>query len=512
VDAVLTPAEFNNLFNLLENVAGELIAHMLERLGRRYGQWRADRVRGGPEDVTPISARVAKEVLAAAAREHEEITADEWTSAFLRLREAIVAAREDDMDPALTSGLRPDRLAEILFSHGARVSDALPATAGAERAYAWLVEAISPRIIEEFERRPDFDTQLARATLQQVVLVRSALDVLIETIRNASSVVERGRDLSRDTRFAQLEAPPFERRYLDFIAQSFGRFELFGVNRGREPSKQSFSESYISLTVARTSDPDQSAENEDEELTGAGVAVATALSGRKRVIVRGSAGSGKTTLLGWLAANGAAGRLTGESGPWGEVVPFLVRLRDFTARTLPKVEELASFAASAIDGERPPGWASGCFATGRALLLIDGVDELAAERRGEVQAWIEGLVDAYPDARYVVTVRPSVRRADQVAGSHAVRLRRLRPVAVESQGNPGLHQLLARGGQARPGRGQARMARRVPGRARRADAGAAAGVAAPGDQPAALRAALRPVSGPRYGAAAGSQEPARRGA
>jgi hypothetical protein len=400
---MLTPAEFNNLSNLLENIAGELIAHMLETLGRRYSRWRAERGRE-PEDLTPISARVAKEVLAAGARENDEITAQEWTAAFLRLREAIAAAREDDMDPALTSGLRPERLAEILSAHGARVSDALPAGAGAERAYTWLVKAISPRIIEEFERRPDFDTQLARATLQQVLLVRAALDVLLAAIRDARSVVER--ELPHNAPPAELEASPFERRYLDFIAHSLGRFELFGVNRGREPSKQSFDESYISLTVARTSDPDQSAQNEDEELTGAGVAVATALSGRKRVIVRGSAGSGKTTLLAWLAANGAAGRLTGESGPWGEVVPFLVRLRDFTARELPKIEELAAVTAPAIDGERPGGWASGCFAAGRALLLVDGVDELAAERRGEVQAWVEGLVDAYPEARYVVTVRP----------------------------------------------------------------------------------------------------------
>jgi hypothetical protein len=160
--------------------------------------------------------------------------------------------------------------------------------------------------------------------------------------------------------------------------------------------------------VARTSDPDGGSpgEEEEEELTGAGVAVSNALSGRKRVILRGSAGSGKTTLLSWLAANGAAGRLTGESGPWGEVVPYVVRLRDFTSRPLPKVEELPGVTAPAIDGERPEKWATATFAAGRALLLVDGVDELAAERRVEVQSWLEGLVDAYPEARYVVTVRP----------------------------------------------------------------------------------------------------------
>jgi len=382
---VLTPAELNNLYNLLENVAGELIAHLLELIGRRLGEWRYDRGRAKAA-ATAISARLSRELVDAGLREHPELTAEDWGAAFLRLREAVHAARDESMDPVLTSGMLPDRLTQILAERGAEVSDALPVASGAQQAYEWLIGAVSPLIIREFERRPDYEAQVAKATLQHVVLIREELDVLVGHIPAHH---------------------PFERRYLDHVARSLGRFELFGVNRGREPSRQSFDDSYVSLTVARTSDPDQSTQNdEEEELTGAGVAVSNALSGRKRVILRGSAGSGKTTLLSWLAANGAAGRLTGESGPWGEVVPFLVRLRDFTNQPLPKVEEIPTATAPAIDGERPKGWATKCFADGTALLLVDGVDELAAERRPQVQEWLERLVDAYPEARYVVTVRP----------------------------------------------------------------------------------------------------------
>jgi hypothetical protein len=192
------------------------------------------------------------------------------------------------------------------------------------------------------------------------------------------------------------------------VARSLGRFELFGVNRGREPSKQSFEDSYVNLIVRPDSEPGQRPANEAEKLTGAGVAVANALSGRKRVILRGSAGSGKTTLLNWLAANGAAGRLTGESGPWGEVVPFLVRLRDFTKdRPLPKIEELPGVTAPAIEGERPAGWATATFAAGRALLLVDGVDELAAERLHLLAAAGLEQADVLPDNE----IRADVQRA-----------------------------------------------------------------------------------------------------
>lgn len=396
---MLTPLEVNNLFNLLENVAGELIAHLLEMLGRRVGRWRGDRTRAR-EAAQAISARVAREALDAGLRAHPELTAADWTAAFLRLREAVEAARIEGTEPAAAAGLEPDRLRALLAGTGAAVTDTLPVASGAHRAYEFLVETVSPLIIREFELRPDFDTQAARETLRQVVRIREGLDELVRAVRERPQLVVAP---------AAEDGPePFEPRYQAYVARSFGRFELFGVNRGREPSKQTFDQSYVSLTVARTSDADQPSrtEDDDEELTGAGVAVSNALSGRKRVIIRGSAGSGKTTLLSWLAANGAAGRLTGESGPWGEVVPFLVRLRDFTNLPLPRVEQLPAVTAPAIDGERPAGWATACFRHGRALLLVDGVDELAAERRAEVQDWLERLVDAYPEARYVVTVRP----------------------------------------------------------------------------------------------------------
>ena len=401
---MLTGAEVGVLSNLLQNVMGELVAHVIETLAGRVRRGHKER-HPFEDEAGPISRRLARELLEAGLREHPEIGAADWEAAFRRLGEAVRSARGTDMDPVFDSGLRPEQLAGILAEHGARSGDSLPVTSDAHTAYVWLLGAISSRIIDEFERRPDFDTQLLKALLQYIIVIRDALFILI----NALPQPQPQPVLPAPPTSPTPGPPPFfpfEQRYLDHVARSLGRFELFGVNRGREPSRQTFEESYVSLTVARTSEPDQGPATEEEELTGAGVAVVNALSGRKRVILRGSAGSGKTTLLNWLAANGAAGRLTGESGPWGELVPFLVRLRDFTNRPLPQVEELPGVTAPAIEGERPPGWATAAFAAGRALLLVDGVDELAAERRAQVQDWIERLVDAYPEARYVVTVRP----------------------------------------------------------------------------------------------------------
>jgi hypothetical protein len=69
---MLTPLEIDNLLNLLENVAGELIAHLLETLGRRAGRLRGDRTRG--REAEAISGRVARAALDAGLREHPEFT------------------------------------------------------------------------------------------------------------------------------------------------------------------------------------------------------------------------------------------------------------------------------------------------------------------------------------------------------------------------------------------------------------------------------------------------------
>jgi predicted NACHT family NTPase len=63
----------------------------------------------------------------------------------------------------------------------------------------------------------------------------------------------------------------------------------------------------------------------------------------------------------------------------------------------------------------PGGWVTSRLAAGRALLLVDGVDELEPTRRKEAEAWLKQLVATYPDARYVVTTRPFAVGADWLA-------------------------------------------------------------------------------------------------
>nr|WP_258050022.1 NACHT domain-containing protein [Streptomyces finlayi] len=54
----------------------------------------------------------------------------------------------------------------------------------------------------------------------------------------------------------------------------------------------------------------------------------------------------------------------------------------------------------------PDGWAGRVLASGRALLLVDGLDEVPPDDRDEARDWLAQLLERYPDVRCVATVRP----------------------------------------------------------------------------------------------------------
>jgi hypothetical protein len=193
----------------------------------------------------------------------------------------------------------------------------------------------------------------------------------------------------------------FEERYVDFVREDNAGFELFRVARRRGPTDYSFDKYYVVPPVTR-----RQAATPTPELTGAGTDSANAIAEARRVLLLGGAGAGKTTFLAWLANDVA--RRHAEEGPWRGVVPFPILLRRFAGTDLPEDPELLLAAvAPTLAEEKPAGWVTELFASGRAMLLVDGLDELVADRRARTRHWVETLVRTYPNARYVVSTRPS---------------------------------------------------------------------------------------------------------
>ena len=126
------------------------------------------------------------------------------------------------------------------------------------------------------------------------------------------------------------------------------------------------------------------------------------------ILIRGPAGSGKTTLLNWITWCCAEG--LDNPSPWRGGVPFFVPLRSI-ARTETGAPRVNNFVQYSVDPElwssaEPDGWVHDVLANQkRAIVMIDGVDELPRSRRAEFWDWLAKFVEDYPENRVIVTSR-----------------------------------------------------------------------------------------------------------
>ena len=136
------------------------------------------------------------------------------------------------------------------------------------------------------------------------------------------------------------------------------------------------------------------------------VAVDTALADAHRLLICGQAGSGKTTLLQWIAVKAATKSFEGPLSHWNGGLPFYIRLRHYVQSGLPRPEAFPGFVAPAIADTMPKGWVHAVLKSERAIVLIDGVDEIPAFQREDVSTWLKDLAETYPAARFIIASRP----------------------------------------------------------------------------------------------------------
>jgi len=202
------------------------------------------------------------------------------------------------------------------------------------------------------------------------------------------------------------QADTFEADYRNACVRRYDQLELFGVDLRETNKRYNLSIAYITLTVEHPHFRSGSGSGPDSEHLRDSVPADQALAAHRRLFIRGPAGSGKTTLLQWFAIFAAARRLEGGLEPFNGCVPFLIKLRHFSETRLPKPEEFPQQASHALGGSAPDRWVHDRLKSGKALVLVDGLDEASEKQRQEVRAWLHDLIGAFPNARYVVTSRP----------------------------------------------------------------------------------------------------------
>ncbi|MFJ7266146.1 NACHT domain-containing protein [Streptomyces sp. NPDC099050] len=191
----------------------------------------------------------------------------------------------------------------------------------------------------------------------------------------------------------------FEERYAQYVAGAQGRVQLYGLTLSQARQDWSLDRAYISLAVS-------GGEFLEEPGLRSSVKAEVALNSTERVLLRGPAGSGKSTLVKWLALNAARSSFTAQLPDWNGLVPFVLPLRSFNSPAgLPRPQDW--LGATGVPLLPPEGWITGLLTSGRALVLIDGVDEVPPRLRDRTESWLRDLLTAYPTARFVVTTRHS---------------------------------------------------------------------------------------------------------
>lgn len=141
--------------------------------------------------------------------------------------------------------------------------------------------------------------------------------------------------------------------------------------------------------------------------------ISQALSGGMHLVIIGQPGTGKTTALVHLAAQ-IANRSLGLT-ELHDFIPFLIHAADLGLPLnnpqkpedflVPISEKLAQ-VAGVFDIARIPSFVQYSFSSGRALLLLDGVDELPQSGIQEVSAYLRVILRQYPKIRIITTCAP----------------------------------------------------------------------------------------------------------
>ncbi|MBE1573877.1 NACHT domain-containing protein [Amycolatopsis roodepoortensis] len=356
------------------------------------------------DELVKIEDEVAKQLAPGLSDASHGVPANEREAAFNAVSDALDEV--DLSDTALfTIDLSPEALAAIV-----RKQQPVERVALSERATGL------------------YDVALDRACIVLTHLIKELPEftaaAAVENLTRLRTLIEGTAEILARVPVRRLSAPygmdfdeQFRRRYLDRVVRSYNRLEVIGLTTHTYEPRTTLSVAYISLTVTEDSEISQEVlrhsttdwlnHNPSKPQTTENVRVELALGGSQLTVIRGEAGAGKSTLLRWLAVNSAQGTFTDKLDGWNECVPFLVKLRDFPNGPLPRGDELLTQPSSPQCGPIPSEWVHRQLESGHALLLVDGVDELVAQRRNAVRQWLRELLNGYPKLRVVVTSRPT---------------------------------------------------------------------------------------------------------
>lgn len=374
----------------------------LTDLAERGGKGFKER-RGLRRGFERVAEEVAEKLDAYLEAEFSRVPANEIEAAIYAAQGTIDSAKLD-LSELLSVDLEPLKLEAVLRLGRPDAASKSFLSGDATAIYDFILREASNYIVEVASTLPDFEVKRSRELLERDTLLIELVKEVLEQLPAASVVGGLGSPGS------------FEDQYRRDVVRKLDQLELFGVSTSELNRRYALSVAYIGLTASSRDVPKdldaKSSRAKEAQAKSRGedgrveMSVEQLVARGRRSLIRGEAGSGKTTLLQWLAVSSARQRFPAALDEWNDTVPFFVRLRSHVGDDLPQPKDFPASINPTLAERMPEGWAAQQMENGRALLLIDGVDELREDERDKAADWLRNLLATYPDARYVVTSRP----------------------------------------------------------------------------------------------------------
>jgi Leucine-rich repeat (LRR) protein len=387
--------------SLPNSMLGDLI-DILKDEGKKMGEQNESK-----RQIDRIGAQIANRVYSFMESEGNKLEENQRIAISLELARTLSKAQITSK-LLVDCNLAPDVLAQKLKEVNPQATKLFSDTE--TTVYDHLIVETCKSIIEVATDLASFQYQFATSVLQ-------SQDQILESLGHLLSIPDE-------------KSQYYENEYLQTIRNGLDRVEMFGVPQYDVVArKQSLTIAYISLEVNLPSA--KQIEGEEQGLTTKQAAKASIdnkretsekqishnapinqlLARARRIVIRGYAGSGKTTLMRWLAVRSASHDFPAQLAAWNNTVPFFIPLREYVDSEFPETESFTRYTARMLGG-KPEHWVHQQLHSGRAIVLIDGVDELPAAKRPEMLQRLNELVSAYPFARYIVTSRPHALKVD----------------------------------------------------------------------------------------------------
>lgn len=263
----------------------------------------------------------------------------------------------------------------------------------------------------------DLAPNLPEYTSINFAQILGRLDLLMQNLEAILDDLDKLRVASHSNDQSS-EFADFECDYRALVVRKLDRIDLFGADLSRRTKRYQLSIAYVSLAFINRARSHKRKTYEYESTNHVDVQAALTKDSidkdkpneKKRSVSKtaiiGDAGTGKTTLLYWLAINSAGNLFEKSLSEWRNTVPFIIELRRY-GKDLPGPQHFIDKIAFEIADRMPKDWVQHTLESGRAILLIDGLDEVPKSNREGVYDWLDAICNQYEKTRIVFTSRPA---------------------------------------------------------------------------------------------------------